>query len=88
MVLGYLEGFPLLFKELLCNLSILEFFSMLTLCTWCVLLLFYDILSIWIITFGIKSQGLGVSLLHLRHLGILAIKFFLQCFKRNPLENI
>jgi hypothetical protein len=43
MVFGYLEGVPLFFKELLCNLSILELCSMLTFCTWCVLLLFYDI---------------------------------------------
>jgi hypothetical protein len=43
MVLGYLEGATLLFKELLCNLSILELCSMLTLCIWCVVLLFYDI---------------------------------------------
>jgi hypothetical protein len=68
MVLGYLEGVLVLFKELLCNLSILELCSMLTFCTWYVLLLFYDILRIWIITFGIRAQGLGVLLLHLRHL--------------------
>jgi hypothetical protein len=37
-VFGYLEGVPLFFKELLCNLSILELCSMLTFCTWCVLL--------------------------------------------------
>jgi hypothetical protein len=43
MVFGYLEGVPLFFKELLCNLSILELCSTLTFCTWCVLLLFYDI---------------------------------------------
>jgi hypothetical protein len=36
-----------------------------------------------IITYGIRAQGLGVSLLHLRHLGIFAITFFLQCFRRN-----
>jgi hypothetical protein len=44
---GYLEEVLLFFKELLCNLSILELCSMLTFCTWCVLLLYYDILSIW-----------------------------------------
>ena len=49
-VFGYLEGVPLLFKELLCNLSILELCTTLEFCTWCVLLLFYDILSTWIIT--------------------------------------
>jgi hypothetical protein len=43
-VFGYLEGVPLFFKELLCNLSILELCSMLTFCTWCVLLFCYDIL--------------------------------------------
>jgi hypothetical protein len=37
---------------------------MLTFCTWCVLLLFYDILSIWFITFGSpgkakNQQGVG-----------------------------
>jgi hypothetical protein len=61
---------------------------MLTFCTGCALLLFYDILSIWIITFGIRAQGLGVSLLHPRHLGILTITSFIRCFRRNPLENI
>jgi hypothetical protein len=45
MAFGYLEGIPLLFKELLYNLSILELCSTLTFCTWCVLL-FYNILSI------------------------------------------
>jgi hypothetical protein len=39
-VFVYLEGILLLFKELLCKLSILEVCSMLTFCTWCVLLLF------------------------------------------------
>jgi hypothetical protein len=43
MVFGYLEGVPLFFKDLLCNLSILELCSLLTFCTWCVLLLLYDI---------------------------------------------
>ena len=82
------RGFPLLFKELLCKLSILELWSMLIFYTWCVILLFYDILSIWIITFGIIAQGLGVSLLHLRHRGIFTITFFLQHFRRNGLEDI
>jgi hypothetical protein len=45
-------------------------------------------LDIWFLTFGIRAQGLGVSLLHLRHLGILAINFFLRCFRRNPLDCI
>jgi hypothetical protein len=57
---------------------------MLTFYTWCVLLLFYDILSIWIITFGIRAQGLGVSLLHLRHLGIFSINFFYKISEGNP----
>jgi hypothetical protein len=47
MVFGYLEGVPLLFKELFCNLSILEFCSTLKFYTWCIRLLFYDILSIF-----------------------------------------
>ena len=42
-VFGYLEGVPLFFKYLLCNVSILELCSTLTFCTWCGLLLFYDI---------------------------------------------
>jgi hypothetical protein len=50
MVFCYLEEFPLLFKKLLCNLYILELCSTLRFCTWCVLLLFYNILIIWIIT--------------------------------------
>jgi hypothetical protein len=44
--------------------------------------------DIWFLTFGIRAQGLGVSLLHLRHLGIFTITFFLRCFRRNPLEDI
>jgi hypothetical protein len=46
MVFGYLEGITLFFKELLCNLSILELCSTLIFCTWCVLMLFFYILSI------------------------------------------
>jgi hypothetical protein len=61
---------------------------MLTFCTWYVILLFYEILGIWIITFGIRAQGLGVSLLHLRHLLIFTITIFLQFFRRNPLDDI
>ena len=45
-IFGYLEGVPLLFKELMCKLSIFELCSTFTLCTWCVLLLFFDILTI------------------------------------------
>ena len=45
-------------------------------------------IDIWFLTYGMRAQGLGVSLLHLRHLGIFAITFFLQCFKRNDLEYI
>jgi hypothetical protein len=41
-----LEGVTLFFNELLCNLSILKLCSMLTLCTWCVFLLFFNVLSI------------------------------------------
>jgi hypothetical protein len=49
-VFGYVEEVLLFFKELLCNLSILELCSTLTFCTWCVLMLCYGILNIWIIT--------------------------------------
>jgi hypothetical protein len=45
MVFDYLEGVTLFFKDLLCNLSILELCSMLKFYTLCVLLLFYDILA-------------------------------------------
>jgi hypothetical protein len=45
-------------------------------------------IDIWFLKNGIRTQGLGVLLLHMRHLGISAITFFLQCFKRNGLENI
>jgi hypothetical protein len=45
-------------------------------------------IDIWFLTYGIRAQGLGVSLLHLRHLGIFDINFFIQCFKRNGLEDI
>ena len=33
-------------------------------------------IDIWFLTYGIRAQGLGVSLLHLRHRGIFAIIFF------------
>jgi hypothetical protein len=39
-------------------------------------------IDIWFLTYGIRAQGLGVSLLHLRHLGIFAITFFLQRFTK------
>ena len=45
-------------------------------------------IDIWFLTYGIRAQGLGVSLLHMIHLGIFAITLFLQCFKRNGLEDI
>jgi hypothetical protein len=45
-------------------------------------------IDIWFLTYGIIDQGLGVSLLHLRHLGIFTITFFLQGFRRNGLECI
>ena len=45
-------------------------------------------IDIWFLTYGIRAQGLGVSLLHLRHIGIFAIDCFLQCFRRNNLEDI
>jgi hypothetical protein len=44
-------------------------------------------IDIWFLTYGIRAQGLGVSLLNLRHLGIFAITFFLQHFRRNGLEE-
>jgi hypothetical protein len=45
-------------------------------------------IDIWFLTYGVRAQGLGVSLLHLRHLGIFTINCFLQCFQRNELEDI
>jgi hypothetical protein len=71
-----LEEVILLFKELLCNLYILEFCSTLTFCTWCVLMFCYDILSIWIITFGIRASILGFFFPQESHLEIFTITFF------------
>jgi hypothetical protein len=45
-------------------------------------------IDIWFLTYGFRAQGLGVSLLHMRHLGIFAITFFIQCFRRKGLEYI
>jgi hypothetical protein len=45
-------------------------------------------IDVWFLTYGIRAQGLGVSLLHLIHRGIFAVTFFLQCFKRNHVEGI
>ena len=45
-------------------------------------------IDVWFLTYGIRAQGLGVSLLHLIDLGIFAITFFLQRFRRNGLEDI
>jgi hypothetical protein len=48
---------------------------------------FIDFLSFlrhWVITFGIRAQGLGVSLLHLRHLGIFAITFLYDVSEETP----
>jgi hypothetical protein len=42
-------------------------------------------LGIWFLTFGIRAQGLGVSLLHLRHIGILNYNFFFTTFQKEPL---
>ena len=50
-----------------------------------VFLCYIDILFL---TYGFRAQGLGVSLLHLRHRGIFAITFFLQRFRRNKLDDI
>jgi hypothetical protein len=50
-VIGYLEEVIILFKELLYKLSILELCSMLTFFTQCALLVYFEILSIWNITF-------------------------------------
>ena len=44
--------------------------------------------DIWFLTYGIRAQGLGVSLLHLRHRGIFDITCFLQRFRRSNLEGI
>ena len=32
-------------------------------------------IDVWFLTYGIRAQGLGVSLLYLRHLGIFSITF-------------
>ena len=45
-------------------------------------------IDVWFLRYGIRAQGLGVSLLHLRHCGIFAIIFFLQRFRRHDLEDI
>jgi hypothetical protein len=45
-------------------------------------------IDIWFLKNGIRAQGPGALLLHMRHLGIFVINCFLQCFKRNGLENI
>jgi hypothetical protein len=81
-VFGYVEGVPLLFKELLCNLSILELCSMLTLCTWCVLIFCYDIFKhldhfIWY-----QSIDPSVLLHQGSHLWIFAIKKKSNHFRR------
>ena len=39
-------------------------------------------IDIWFLTYGIRAQGLGVSLLHLRHRGIFAITFFSTMFQK------
>jgi hypothetical protein len=44
--------------------------------------------DIWFLTFGIRAQGLGVSILHLRHLGIFTITSFIRCLRRKSLEDI
>jgi uncharacterized membrane protein len=45
-------------------------------------------IDIWFLTYGIRAQGLGVSLLHLRHLGIFAITFFYNISEGTGLEDI
>jgi hypothetical protein len=52
-----------------------------------VLEVFVCYIDVWFLTYGIRAQGLGVSLLHLRHRGIFAITFFLQRFRRNGLKG-
>jgi hypothetical protein len=77
-VLEYLEEVLLLFKDLLCNSSllyILEVLSML-ICTWCVLLVSYDILGFWFITFGFIAHVPRVFLLQASHFEIFAIICF------------
>jgi hypothetical protein len=46
------------------------------------ILMFLCYLDICFLTFGIKAQGLGVLLLHLRDLGIFAITFFSGTFQK------
>jgi hypothetical protein len=45
-------------------------------------------IDIWFLTYGIRAQGLGVSLLHLRQLGIFTITYFIQHFRRKGLDDI
>jgi hypothetical protein len=77
---GVKGGFPLeeAYYLKLSPFQGIEYFSDIFLCN----------IDIWFLTYGIKAQGLGVSQLHLRHLGIFAITFFLKCFRRNVLEDI
>jgi hypothetical protein len=49
-----------------------------------IILIFVCYLYIFSLTFGIRAQGLGVSLLHLRHLGIFSIIFFCDVSEGNP----
>jgi hypothetical protein len=42
-------------------------------------------IDICFLTYGIRAQGLGVSLLHLRHLGIFSTTFFSTKFQKEHL---
>jgi hypothetical protein len=48
---------------------------------------FLSYIDIWFLTYGIRAQGLGVLLLHLRHLGIFSITCFIQWFRRNGMDD-
>ena len=50
------RGLPYCLKSFCVTYLYWSFFSTLTLCTWCVLMLFYDILSIWILTYTMSKK--------------------------------
>jgi hypothetical protein len=52
---------------------------------WVLILSFFYYFDIWFLTFGIIAQGLGVSLLHMRHLGIFFYNYFSTTFHKEHL---
>jgi hypothetical protein len=61
---------------------------MLTLCTWCVLLFFYDILRILVQYIWYQSTDPRVLLPQGSHFGIFAIMFSWRILRRINLEDI